>query len=433
MPQPTLANVPFQDADWMAKLDQVVETMREMSTHTDPQEMVRAYGRRVQKFLPTERRISLSRRGLEYPYYRITRYSEWLDNVNPWKDKSKLPLLKGGLIADIIYGDQPRIIDDLVLDPADPAAEYLADIRSLMAIPLYDQGVGLNMVLLGRNVPAGFDRDRFPEWVWMSNLFGRATHTLVMAEELKRANQALDREMIKVGQIQRTLLPDPLPKIPTLDLAAYYQTSQQAGGDYYDCFPLSDGKYGILVADVSGHGTAAAVVGAMTHGIGHAYTGPNFPPSKMLGYLNERLTTNYTSRIGGFVTGFYAIYDPSKRSLTYSSAGHNPPRLKRCTDGSIASLDGAQSLPLGITDSVNYPDAVQQFVPGDQVVFYTDGITEAMNPAGDLFGVERLDGVLENCALTADGLIHSVIDAIAQFTDGRTADDDRTMIVAKVS
>lgn len=418
---------------WKDKLDFIVQTMREMSAQNDPQEMVRAYGRRIQTMLPSDRRISLSRRGLEFPQFNVTRYSEWGDDFNPWKNKHRLPLHSGGILAELIHGEEPRIIDNLNVDSGDPAFEYLKGIHSILALPLYDQGHGLNMVVIGRREVGTFDRDRLPDWVWMSNLFGRATHALVMADELRKTNELLDREMAKVGQIQRTLLPDPLPKIPTLDLAAFYQTSQQAGGDYYDCFPLPDGRYGILVADVSGHGTAAAVVGAMTHGIGHSYPGPDFPPSTMLSYLNERLTRNYTSRIGGFVTGFYGIYCPHDRKLTYSSAGHNPPRLKRCADGSIGSLDGAQSLPLGITDEAIYTDAVQQFVPGDQVVFYTDGITEAMNAHGELFGLERLDEVLENCAVSAEGLIQSVIDSVTQFVDGRPADDDRTMIVAKVS
>ena len=91
--------------------------------------------------------------------------------------------------------------------------------------------------------------------MWLSNLFGRATSNLVLSEELQQANQALDREMKAVGDIQRSLLPARLPRIPTLDLATHYQPSQRAGGDYYDFFPLPSGKWGIFIADVSGHGT----------------------------------------------------------------------------------------------------------------------------------------------------------------------------------
>ena len=94
----------------------------------------------------------------------------------------------------------------------------------------------MNMVVLLRNEPAAFDREEFPEWVWLSNLFGRATHNLVLAEELRKAYDVVDRELKVVADIQRSLLPKTMPAIPRLGLAAHYQTSQWAGGDYYDFF-----------------------------------------------------------------------------------------------------------------------------------------------------------------------------------------------------
>ena len=149
-----------------------------------------------------------------------------------------------------------------------------------MAIPMFDQGVALNMVILLRKEPAAFPKEELPELVWLSNLFGRATSNLVLSDELQRANQALDREMKAVGEIQRSLLPARLPKIPTLDLATYYQPSQRAGGDYYDFFPLPSGKWGIFIADVSGHGTPAAVLMAVTHCIAHTHPGPPSRPPR---------------------------------------------------------------------------------------------------------------------------------------------------------
>ena len=204
------------------------------------------------------------------------------------------------------------------------------------------------MTVLMRTEPGAFDREQLPEWVWTSNLFGRAAHNLVLSEELKRTSALMERELKVVADIQRSLLPKVLPTIPTLDLAAYYQTSQWAGGDYYDFFPLADGKWGILIADVSGHGTPAAVMMAITHSIAHALHGPLAPPGTMLGHVNQQLATRYTADNEAFVTAFYGIYDPLRRELTYASAGHNPPRLKRCEDGSVASLDAVGGLPLGM-------------------------------------------------------------------------------------
>jgi sigma-B regulation protein RsbU (phosphoserine phosphatase) len=315
----------------------------------------------------------------------------------------------------------------------DPAADYLAGHRSLMAIPLFDQGVALNMVVRLRKEPLAFPKDRLPEVMWLSNLFGRATSNLVLSEELQQAYQALDREFKIVGEIQRSLLPAQLPTIPTMDVAAYYQPSQRAGGDYYDFFPLPAGKWGIFIADVSGHGTPAAVLMAITHCMAHTHPGPPMPPAKVLGYLNRHLTSLYTSENGRFITAFYAVYDPADRSLTYACAGHNPPRLKRCQDGTLLALDQANSLILGITPDCTFEECVQRLQPGDQIIFYTDGISDARNPEGEMFRTERLDQALGACSPQAAALLDSVLHSIEEFTKGCPGDDDRTLIVAQIS
>jgi sigma-B regulation protein RsbU (phosphoserine phosphatase) len=218
-----------------------------------------------------------------------------------------------------------------------------------------------------------------------------------------------------------------------MDLAASYQTSKRAGGDYYDFFPLADGKWGIFLADVSGHGTPAAVLMAVTHSIAHTYPGPCKPPAKMLEYLNHHLSIRYTTKSETFVTAFYGIYDPERRELAFVCAGHNPPRLKRCRDAKVVSLDRVGGLPLGISDQERYEECVQVLRPGDQLVFYTDGITDARNPAGEMFGLERLDEVLGGCPQVASDLLNTVLQAVEQFAAGRPPDDDRTLLVAKIS
>jgi sigma-B regulation protein RsbU (phosphoserine phosphatase) len=419
--------------DWRERLDLIVEMMKDMSQQTDPQEMNRAYGKRMSMLRPTDRRVSLSRRNLKYPWYRVTRCSQWKEEINPWKEADRLPLLKGGLFAELLYGDEPRIFDAVEVDDDDPAAEYVAGMASMLAIPMYDQGVALNMVLLMRREEAAFSPEQFPEMVWMSNLFGRATHNLVLTEQLKKAYEAVDYEMKVVADIQRSLLPRRMPDIPNMTLAAYYQTSHRAGGDYYDFFPLPDGKWGLLIADVSGHGTPAAVLMAVTHSLAHSYPGAPMPPGCMLEHVNRHLTTLYTVHSDTFVTAFYGVYDPAERTLTYASAGHNPPRLKRCADGTLVSLDGAKDLPLGIAPEMMYREQTYRFVPGDQLVLYTDGITEAHNEHGEMFGLARLDRALADCAEDASDLLESVLTALKEFTGSQAIHDDRTLLVAKIS
>ena len=187
-----------------------------------------------------------------------------------------------------------------------------------------------------------------------------------------------------------------------------------------------------MIADVSGHGTPAAVLMAVTHAIAHSYPGPPTPTDKMLDYVNYHLATRYTSLRGTFVTAFYGIYDPATRTLKFACAGHNPPRLKRCANGTVLSLDGPPNLPLGVSPDEAYAEHTFALQPGDLIVFYTDGVTEAANPGGALFGLDRLDSVLARCSDTADDIVQGVLAALEQFTAGQPALDDRTLVVAKV-
>lgn len=422
------------EGDWEQRLDEVYAMMEEMSRQTDPQAMVRNYGQRISRLMPSSRRISLSRRGLSYPYFRVTRYSEWTDEINPWKQKDRLPLLQGGLFAELLYSNQPAIIDELQLNPDDPAAPYLAGQGSLMALPMLDNGEALNMVVTTQTQPHGFDRERLPDVFWLSNLFGRATHNLVLKDEVRRAYDSIDRELKAVSSIQQSLLPSEMPKIPGIDLAAYYQTSHRAGGDYYDFFPLKNGTWGILIADVSGHGTPAAVVMAITHSIAHLYPGEEYSPGQLLDFVNHHLCSRYTSDIEAFVTAFFAIYDPETKHLQYASAGHNPPRLWRCWQQRIEILDQAGGLPLGVVDGRPYQEAEVTLQSGDRLVLYTDGITEAMNSDGQQFSNARLDYILHHsCQTGAEDLRTGILTALDKHTEGLPATDDRTLVVATVT
>ena len=159
--------------------------------------------------MPSDRWISLSRRGLEPPRYRITRSSTWSEPVNPWKEKDKLPLLEGGLLGELIYGDEPRIIDDIapLLTPDDPARipgrPALADGHP----PLRPRGRAQHGRHDAARSPGPSIREQFPERFWISSLFGRATQTLVLSDELKRAYEIVERELKVVADIQRSLLP----------------------------------------------------------------------------------------------------------------------------------------------------------------------------------------------------------------------------------
>jgi sigma-B regulation protein RsbU (phosphoserine phosphatase) len=430
-----MAGLPMQN--WMmpgetleTRLAFVIDMMREMSSQTDPTELVAVYVRQIRKILPADRSISLSRRDLVHPQVRITRSTTWAKHPNPWREQYKLPLVEGGILAELIYKDSPTIVDEINVEPSDPGYEYVKGMGSLLALPLYDKGHALNMVISLREKTHAFDSEVLPEQVWMSNLFGRATQNLVLNDELQRAYDAVDRELRIVADIQHDLLPHGLPKLKTADMATHYMTSEWAGGDYYDFLPIDDHRRGVLLADVSGHGTPAAVFMAVTHSLAHAAPDPA-DPAKFLQCVNERLCRGYTNDSGRFVTAFYGVYDDRTRKFVYANAGHGPPRVRH-VDGTVTGLGGPRSLPLGIDFEEQFRVSEYTSAPGETVVFYTDGVTETRNTIDELFGTDRLDAALKNLDTDATNTVRGILDAVNAFKGPVVQSDDVTLLAARI-
>jgi sigma-B regulation protein RsbU (phosphoserine phosphatase) len=419
---------------WPDELAIIDDTMRAISGITDPEQLVNVYWDGVGKLIEVGDYVALSRRNVDPPFYLITRSSRFAEYINPWTQRDRLPRLTGGLLGEIAYANRPVVIDDLPsrLAPDDPARFYLEGFAALIALPQYDNAQSLNVTVMLFPPGDHLDHTMIPMLHWQGGLFGRGTHNLVLRNQLADALAKLDEELKSVGAIQRSLLPRELPEIPGFQIATYYQTSARAGGDYYDFFPLEGGRWGLFIADVAGHGTPAAVLMAITHAIAHAQPGTHAPPAALLTYLNDQLARAYT-RGGTFVTAFYAILDPSTHTLTYARAGHNPPRLAR--NGQVLSLDGAGGLPLGIQEAQTYGQTTITLQRGDLLLLYTDGITEAMAPlkgapSRQLFGTDRLDQLLLQCAGAAD-CISQIQTEITAFAEQALPTDDQTLIAIR--
>ena len=237
-----------------------------------------------------------------------------------------------------------------------------------------------------------------------------------------------------IANLQHSLLPAELPQVPGLQIAVHYQPANQSGGDYYDFFPLPKGRLGVLIADVSGHGTPAAVLMSITHSLAHAYT--QNPPNiqvPFLAYLNMHLAKRYTVASGHFITAFYGVFDPQAGTLTYANAGHLPPRMYNRAIATWAPIPPNLGLPLGVNAQVtSYTEHTLPFDGDSYLALFTDGITEANDRLGDPLGTLGLDAALSECnTCSPQHIVNTVIDRLGQFTLNARLDDDRTLLVVR--
>jgi sigma-B regulation protein RsbU (phosphoserine phosphatase) len=227
-----------------------------------------------------------------------------------------------------------------------------------------------------------------------------------------------------------------LPSLPRLDdvaIEASYRTARYSSGDYYDVGRLPDGRLGVLIADVSGKGAAAAVLMAVLRSIVHDELDrtKQIGPAALLDYADSRLRALSLSERGAFVTAFCGVLDPVTGELVYSCAGHPAPRVLRVQSRTISSLDGANTLPLGLVDEPHvHPEKAAMLAPSDLALFYTDGITEARSPAGEFFGVARIDQVLRDLPdpITAHAAVEGITKAVARFEEDAALADDQTLV-----
>lgn len=419
----TLATSPLQD---------VTDMMREISKYTDPTDIVREYIKRIRQFYPVDRVIALARPDMNSDEVFYACMGNWDKPVLPWGNLENFEPLGDGLLKNLCLNGEPTIVNDLTDELSENDRDILGEMNSLRTIPLFNKGEASQVIVGMKAEPNGFQQEDLSALVWLGNLFGKAVQNLIKAQELSVAYKAVDRELKTVGQIQRDLLPESVPEVPNLELATYYEPSARAGGDYYDFFPLEDGRLGIFIADVSGHGTPAAVVMAIMHTIAHTYSGPQKLPSQFLTYINKHLCQNFTTRSGIFVTAFYAIYNPQDKSLTYASAGHNPPVHRKCGASPVSTLDRAGRIPLGISSEITYDDATVKLTSGDRVVLYTDGIIEAFGSDETQFGMDRLGAIVGRCDLNSTTIVDAVVNQLHEFTGTTSQADDCTLVVMKV-
>ncbi len=272
-------------------------------------------------------------------------------------------------------------------------------------------------VLLGR----GFGLEPYGFLILLIALANMTARLNIESEEKLRD---VERELAIARTIQRSILPDKVPQVRGLEVAVRYEPMTAVAGDFYDFIEFEDGRLGILVADVSGHGVPAALIASMLKMafVSHA---PNASdPAQLLTRLNEALCGRFQSH---FVTAVYAVVDLAAGTLTYSGAAH-PAAFLRRADGSYLALE-ENGLLLGAFDFAAYTSKTMPFSAGDGLLLYTDGLVEGTNVQGAEFGEERLKASIVSSA--AHATIEKLFGHFAEWTHGTPQADDLTAVVIK--
>ena len=248
-----------------------------------------------------------------------------------------------------------------------------------------------------------------------------------MQQELSAAYRTLDEEFRVVADLQRSMLPSPLPEVNGWAFASHYSPSLRAGGDYFDFIRLSEIHMGILVADVSGHGAAASMIMAITRVVMRAFVQDLLSPGGALTVVNDVLVEHVPT--DQFATAFYGILNLRTNKMVYSSAGHNPPLLFRGESEEVAEIKNTGGIPLKILPHVRYEEGEILVNPGDQLFLYTDGLTEAFNPDHDMFGQEALEDLVKRFGQKHPGeLLKEILRSVHSFVRNEPFHDDVTMV-----
>jgi sigma-B regulation protein RsbU (phosphoserine phosphatase) len=326
---------------------------------------------------------------------------------------------KEGLIGYAAATGQTRYAPDVRKDPYYIGCEEST--LSEVAIPLHVDGKLIGVFTASHPELDAFPSEQLRLLQALCSYVAVAVHNARRFQEEQHQRQEMSREANEARKIQQALLPRCSPYIPGFAVTGLSTPAGAVGGDWYDFIPFDDGRWGLVLADVSGKGTAAALLMSATRGMLRSLASACCP-SEVLNKLNQLLVNDFPS--GRFVTMVYAILDPASRTLRFASAGHLRPLL--IENSRARFLDTERGMPLGI-GSGDYSEAQVQLAPGSRLLFYSDGITEATDPDDDEYGAERLAKHFGQTDASAE----SILEDVRSFANGAGLHDDATVILVK--
>jgi len=338
---------------------------------------------------------------------------------------------------------------DLDLSPSDPLMAYLLSVSGVVeidrlnlnspalqklkqagvkiAVPLITQGELIGLLNLGPRLSeqdySSDDRRLLSTLATQAAPALRVAQLVLQQQVDARQRERIDQELRVARVVQQTLLPKAIPDLAGWQIAAHWLPARAVSGDFYDFYPLSDGRLGLVIADVTDKGVPAALVMANTHGILRAAAAQLISPGKVLDRVNNLLCPDIPPNM--FVTCFYAVVDPATGHMQYANAGHPTP-YQRTAHGLIELR--ARGMPLGLFPDMPYDEKETVIAPGDSLIFYSDGLVEAHNPQEEMFGNGRL---MANLAAPECGekLIECLVNELNDFTGpGWEQEDDVTFV-----
>ena len=304
----------------------------------------------------------------------------------------------------------------------------LQGVRSVLAVPLGVSEKVFGIIYADSPIAEGrFTEDHLKVLTTLASVAAIRVENARLVES-RFQQERLERELQLAMEIQQRFQPTAPPSVPGYELQGISFPCYEIGGDYYDFIQREDGRLVIALGDVSGKGTAAALLMSSLHAAIHAQTGSHDTLVKTISAVNRYLAENIPSN--RFVTLFYAELDPESGAVSFLNAGHNPPLIVHAA-GTVEQL-ASGGLPLGIKADADYREGRTHLRMGDVLVIYSDGVTEAASPSGEEFGPTRLyEVVSRNVDASAAGIRDRIESALTKFSQGTQAADDITLVIVK--
>ncbi len=339
--------------------------------------------------------------------------------------KHEIPLGKG-LVGHAAQTNKAVLVPDVTKDP-----RYIntnPETRSELAVPLVYKDKVIGVLDLEHTRRGFFTEEHQRTISTLAAQVAIAIENARLYEEVARQERRLERDLSLARELQSRLLPQTSPKLGHLDVAARFVPARAIGGDLYDFIPYSMSRLGIVIGDVSGKGAPAAIYAALVSGILRSHAPIEPGPSEMLSAVNLSLAERPIE--AQFVSLIYALWDDGHRTLTVANSGL--PRPIYLHAGKLEVIE-ATGLPLGLFDEADYDEFKFRMKPGDMFIFFSDGILDARNGEGHLFGRGRVEKIVAECAKkSADCVVNSLFDAVAKFSAGVETFDDQTVVAIRV-